>query len=46
LRQILKKFFILKECKIGEPSSIVYLLDTNSEDGLILIDTGIGFNLN
>jgi len=44
LRQILKDFFILKECKIGEQSSNIYLLNTNSEDGIILIDTGIGFN--
>ncbi len=44
MRQILKNFFILKECKIGEPSSTVYLIDTNSDDGLILIDTGLGLN--
>jgi len=44
LKEILKNLFILKECKIGEPSSTIYLLNTNSEDGLILIDTGFGFN--
>ena len=44
MRRILKNLFILKECKIGEPSSTIYLLNTNSDDGLILIDTGFGFN--
>jgi len=44
LRQILKNLFILKECQIGEQSSTIYLLNTNSQDGLILIDTGLGFN--
>jgi len=29
---------------IGEPSSTIFLLNTKSVDGLILIDTGIGFD--
>jgi len=44
LKQILRNLFILKECKMGEPSSTIYLLNTNSDYGLIIIDTGLGFN--
>ena len=44
LRQLLNNLFILKECKLGDASSTVYLLKTNSKDGLIIIDTGIGVN--
>ncbi|MFX1476639.1 MAG: MBL fold metallo-hydrolase [Promethearchaeota archaeon] len=43
MRQILKNLFILKECKIGEQTSNIYLLDTDSEEGLVLIDTGLNF---
>jgi len=44
LRQSLKDLYILKECKIGEPTSNIYLLNTCSEDGLVLVDTGLNFN--
>ena len=44
MKLILKNLFILKECKIGEPTSTIYLLNTDSEDGLVLIDAGFNFN--
>ena len=43
MKQIRNNLFILKECKIGELTSSIYLLNTESEDGLILIDTGFNF---
>lgn len=44
MRQILRNIYLLKECKLAEPTSAIYLLNTESDDGLILIDTGLGFD--
>ncbi len=40
MKEIISNIYIIKECQIGEPSSCVYLVDTCSQDGLVLIDAG------
>ncbi len=46
MKQIIKDLILLKECKIGEPTSSIYGVNTNSEDGWILIDAGLNFDFN